>query len=86
MPLKVQPSTCLICRTEKGFQTREELHDAAELPVYLDVLHPGRAVADDAAVSCSRACTGSAQQTRFTRTQLFLSVVNIFRIYTAVSH
>lgn len=61
----VQPSTWLSGRTEQGLQAGEELHDAAELPVYLDVLHPGRAVADDAAISCSRACTGSEQQTQF---------------------
>lgn len=73
----VQPSTWLIGRTEQGFQVGEELHDAAELPVYLDVLHPGRAVADDAAISCSRACTGSEQQTQFTRTKRRLSAVNI---------
>lgn len=73
----VQPSTWLIGRSEQGFQVGEELHDAAELPVYLDVLHPGRAVADDAAISCSRACTGSEQQTQFTRTKRCLSAINI---------
>lgn len=72
----VQPSTWLICRTEQGFQAREELHDAAELPVYLDVLHPGRAVADDAAISCSRTCTGSEQQTKHS-SFLAMSIIKI---------
>ena len=48
---------------EQGLQTTEELYDAVELPVDLDVLHPRRTLTHDTAISYPGASTGPEQYT-----------------------
>lgn len=52
------PSTCLFYGIEQDLQTTEELYDAAELPVDLDVLHPSRTLTHHTAVSRPGGRTG----------------------------
>lgn len=55
--------TWLLSGFEQSFQMRENLDDAAQLPVDLYVLDPCRTVAHHTAISCSGASTGSNQHT-----------------------
>ena len=53
--------TWSFCGIEEGLQAAEELCDAAELPVDLDVLHPRRTLTHHAAISCPGAGAGPEQ-------------------------
>ena len=66
-------STWLVCGIEQGVQTAEELYDAAQLPVDLDVLHPCRAMTHHAAISCPGAGTGPERKKTFFGLGIYIS-------------